>query len=268
MAGYTCLPGGPERHELVPAPRRPEKIEAASANPPAKPLFPAPGGSTVPGRGGVCHLLVNLLLLFDCPHSIQDWAVLTVLKHFIWLNCRHKAPLKSCLHPHFVPFLIGALTLDWCGAIGQSSVGFKQLANENAMLWVSGLIEHPYYQPVEGPDSCEVTGIFARGWPVRLTPSHRLAIGVRATCQDGRIKKYAVALTAGCWQEGSWQIIGTRTTLAPGHATEARAWFFGCWRLLQAVLGKDQVNIPNRAGWAAIQKGAKGTAAPDLWHNF
>ena len=83
-------------------------------------------------------------------------------------------------------------------------------ANEDAMLWARGLIERS--------DSCEVTGVFAKRWPVRLGPSHRLAIGFHATCSDVCIKKYAVALTAGTWQEGSWQILGTCTALAPGQA--------------------------------------------------
>ena len=75
-------------------------------------------------------------------------------------------------------------------------------------------------------------------------------------------------LTAGEWQEGSWQILGTCTALAPGQPTEARAWLFGVWILLQAVIGKHQINIPSRAGWAAVQKGGKGMTAPDLWHNL
>ena len=36
-------------------------------------------------------------------------------------------------------------------------------ASEDAMLWAKGLIESPSYITVEGPDSCEVTGLFARG---------------------------------------------------------------------------------------------------------
>ena len=72
------------------------------------------------------------------------------------------------------------------------------------------------------------------------------------------IKKYAVALTAGVWQEGSWQILGTCTALAPGQPSEARGWVFGNWFLLQAVLGKHQVNIPSKAGWEALKKGAAG----------
>lgn len=42
----------------------------------------------------------------------------------------------------------------------------------------------------------------------------------------------------------------------------------GCWMILQAFLGQHQVNIPHRAGWSALHKGAKGTTAPDLWHNL
>lgn len=105
------------------------------------------------------------------------------------------------------------------------------------MLWARGLIEEPDYGPLVGLDSLEVHGVYAHGWPVRLPPNHRLAIGVHATCKDGRLKRYAVALTAGTWQEGSWQISGVCTRLAPGAATEARAWFFGCWLLLQSIWG-------------------------------
>ena len=104
------------------------------------------------------------------------------------------------------------------------------------MLWSRGLIEEPDYRPVVGMDSFKVHGVFAHGWPVRLAPHQRLAIGVRPTCKDGRLKRYAVAITAGFWQDGSWQLIGACTGLAPGEATEARAWFFGCWLILQATL--------------------------------
>ena len=50
---------------------------------------------------------------------------------------------------------------------------------------------------------------------------------VQSTRKDVRIKKYAVALTAGVWQEGSWQILGTCTALAPGQASEAKG--VGIW---------------------------------------
>ena len=165
------------------------------------------------------------------------------MKHLVWQCSYHEEELPQ----------------DW-----QCSIQ----ANEDTMLWARGLIEAPTFLPVEGPESCEVTGILARGWPVRLSPGHKLAIGVHATCQDIRIKKFAVALTVGTWHEGSWQIEGTCTALAPGQATEARSWVFGCWLLLQAVLGRHQLNIPNRAGWAALQKGGDSKVAPDLWHNL
>lgn len=141
-------------------------------------------------------------------------------------------------------------------------------ANEDGMLWARGLIEAPQYMPVEGAESCEVTGVFAKGWPVRLGPSHRLAIGVQATCKDPRIKKFAVAVTAGEWHEGSWQILGTCTAIAPGQASEARGWIFGCWILLQAVLGKHQLCIPSKVGWTALQRGSRSKVAPDLWFNL
>ena len=41
-------------------------------------------------------------------------------------------------------------------------------ANEDAMLWARGLIEVPAYRPVDGSDSCQVSGMFAQGWPVRV----------------------------------------------------------------------------------------------------
>ena len=120
----------------------------------------------------------------------------------------------------------------------------------------------------EGIDSCEVTGLLAHGWPIRLTPNQRVAVGVQATSTDPRLRKYAVALTVGSWLEGSWQIVGTCTAIAPGQAVESRGWIFGCWLLLQAVLGRHQLNIPHRAGWAALQKQGARKTAPDLWHNL
>lgn len=69
----------------------------------------------------------------------------------------------------------------------------------------------------------------------------------------------------GC---GSWQILGECTFLAPGQTTEARGWIYGCWLLLQAVLGKRQVNMPRKASWTALSEGARSTAAPDLWRNL
>ena len=141
-------------------------------------------------------------------------------------------------------------------------------ANEDAMLWARGLIEQPNLKQMEGIDSCEVTGLLAHGWPIRLTPNQRVAVGVQATSTDPRLRKYAVALTVGSWMEGSWQIVGTCTAIAPGQAVESRAWIFGCWLVLQAVLGKHQMNIPHRAGWAALQKQGASKTAPDLWHNL
>ena len=141
-------------------------------------------------------------------------------------------------------------------------------ANENAMLWARGLIELPAYHPIQGVDSCEVGGIFTHGWPVRIGPHQRLAIGVQATSKDKRLRKFAVAVVATQWQDGGWQLIGHCTALAPGPGTEARAWFFGCWLTLQMVLGRHQLNIPHHGGWAAIRKGAQGKVAPDLWHHL
>ena len=117
-------------------------------------------------------------------------------------------------------------------------------------------------------ESLELHGVFAHGWPIRLAPHQRLAIGVRPTCKDARLKRYAVAIAAGCWQDGSWQLIGACTGLAPGEATEARAWFFGRWLILQATLGRHQINIAHRGGWTAINKGSGGTCAPEMWHSL
>ena len=147
---------------------------------------------------------------------------------------------------------------------------WKQMiaANENTMLWARGLIDQPAFDPCEGADSCEVDGIFSHGWPVRIGPHQRLAIGAQQTSKDPRVRRYAVAVVAMQWQVDAWQVIGQCTAIAPGHSTEARAWFFGCWLVLQMVLGRHQLNIPHPAGWTAIQKGAAGRVAPDLWHNL
>ena len=120
-------------------------------------------------------------------------------------------------------------------------------ANESTMLWARGLIDAPGCHLEVGSDSCEVEGIFSHGWPVRIGPHQRLAIVVQATWKDPRLRNYAVAVIAGQWQDGGSQ------------ATEARGWFFGCWLILQLVLGKHQLNIPHKAGWTAIKKGAEGT---------
>lgn len=47
------------------------------------------------------------------------------------------------------------------------------------------------------------------------------------------------------------------TAVGMGQVFEFRAWFFGCWVLRQAVLGRHQVNVPHKAAWSAIQKGPK-----------
>ena len=115
-------------------------------------------------------------------------------------------------------------------------------ANENTMLWARGLIDMPSFDPCEGADSCHVDGIFSHGWPVRIGPHQRLAIGVQQTSRDLRLRRYAVAVVAMQWQVGSWQVIGLCTAIAPGQSSEARAWFFGCWLVLQMVLGRHQLN--------------------------
>ena len=147
---------------------------------------------------------------------------------------------------------------------------WKQMiaADENTMLWARGLIDMPSFDPCEGADSCEVDGIFSHGWPVRIGPHQRLAIGVQQTSKDLRLRRFAVAVVAMQWQADAWQVIGQCTAIAPGQSSEARAWFFGCWLVLQMVLGRHQLNIPHPAGWTAIQKGAAGRVAPDLWHNL
>ena len=165
------------------------------------------------------------------------------MKHLIWECCYHEEDLPD----------------DWQRLIA---------ANEETMLWARGLIETPDYAPLVGVDSLRTTGILTEGWPMSIGPSHRVAIGVKATCQDARVQKFAVALMVGHWHEGSWQVVGTCTALTPGKASEARAWVFGCWLLLQAFVGRHQVNLPNRSGWQALQKGPKSVLVADLWHNL
>ena len=80
-------------------------------------------------------------------------------------------------------------------------------ANENAMLWSRGLIEAQAFRPVVGMDSLETHGVFAHGWPVRVTPSQRLAIGVKATCTEVRLRHYVVSLIVGAWLVAvDWQM--------------------------------------------------------------
>lgn len=119
------------------------------------------------------------------------------------------------------------------------------------MLWARGMIEGPDYNPRVGVDSLHTRGLLDEGWPTRIGPSYRIAIGVKATCKDVRVQKYAVAIVVGQWKEGSWQVVGTCT-----------------WLVLQAFLGRHQVNIPNRSGWQALQNGAKSVLVADMWHNL
>ena len=85
----------------------------------------------------------------------------------------------QCIGHHEAPDLAVQVSSGWW----QQSVQ----ANEDAMLWARGLVESPSFIPVDGPESCQVSGMFAHGWPVRIGPSHRLAIGVHATCKDGHL---------------------------------------------------------------------------------
>ena len=94
------------------------------------------------------------------------------MKHLVWQCKYHEQALPN----------------DW-----QASIN----ANEDQTLWARGLIEMPRSSAVGGMESCEVAGIMAQGWPIRLTPSHRIAIGVQANCHDCRVKKYVVAITVG-----------------------------------------------------------------------
>ena len=137
------------------------------------------------------------------------------MKHLIWQCSYHQQPLPD----------------EWNQMIA---------ANENTMLWARGLIDMPAFDPIQGVDSCVVDGIFNHAWPVRIGPHQRLAIGVQATSKEVRLRKYVVAAVATLWHEGGWQLIGQCTAVAPGQATEARAWFFGCWLTLQMVLGRHQ----------------------------
>ena len=165
------------------------------------------------------------------------------MKHLIWECCYHEE----------------ALPLDWRRLIA---------ANEDAMLWARGLIESPDYKPRVGVDSLHATGMLEEGWPTRIGPSYRIAIGVKATCKDVRVQRYAVAIVVGQWKENSWQVEGACTALTPGKANEARAWVFGCWLVLQAFLGRCQINIPDWSGWQALQNGAKSVLVAALWHNL
>ena len=141
-------------------------------------------------------------------------------------------------------------------------------ANENTMLWSRGLVEVPDYRLTVGMDSLEVHGVFAHGWPVRVTPSQRLAIGSnpQAGIQDCGATWLRSLLEHGKMAHGS--SLASARVSPQVNLREARAWFFGCWLLLQATLGRHQVNVANRAGWAAINKGGRGTCAPYLWHSL
>ena len=141
-------------------------------------------------------------------------------------------------------------------------------AKEDAMLWARGMVDAPDYRPTDGVESIQVTGMLEEGWPTGISPRQRIAIGVKPTCRDGRLQKYAVAVTIGQWKDGCWQLDGTCTALTPGQATESRAWVFGCWLALQAILGRHQINIPHREGWQLLQKGATSVMVADLWHNL
>ena len=165
------------------------------------------------------------------------------MKHLIWECCYHEQPLPA----------------EWTRLIA---------ANEDSMLWARGMIDSPSYRPLVGVDSVHTTGILEDGWPTRIGPSCRIAIGVKATCKDVRVQKYAVAIVVGQWTDGGWHIVGTCTALTPGKPSEARAWVFGCWVILQAFLGRHQINIPSRSGWQALQKGETNELIADLWHNL
>ena len=165
------------------------------------------------------------------------------MKHLIWECCYHEEPLP----------------MEWRRLIA---------ANEESMLWARGMIEGPDYQPRVGVDSMQVTGLLEEGWPMRIGPSSRIAIGVKATCQDPRVQKFAVAIVVGQWRNGGWSVEGTCTAIAPGKANEARAWVFGCWVILQAFLGRHQINIPHRRGWQVLQNAAKLELVADLWYNL
>ena len=163
------------------------------------------------------------------------------MKHLIWECCYHEQPLPA----------------EWQ----------RMIANEESMLWARGMIVSPAFRPVVGVESCEVTGTMASGWPTRLGPSQRIAIGVKATCKDARVQNYVVAVTVGQWRDGTWQLSGTCTAVIPGKKSEARAWVYGCWLAIQAFLGRHQINIPHRQGWEALQQGPKSVLVADLWHS-
>lgn len=165
------------------------------------------------------------------------------MKHLIWECSYHEKPLPP----------------EWKRLIA---------ANEDVMLWARGMIDSPDYRPQVGVDSLQATGVLEDGWPTRISPSQRFGIGVKATCRDGRLQRYAVAVTVGQWKDGSRQLDGARAALTPGKPSESRAWVFGCWLALQAILGRQQINIPHRAGWQTLQQGAKSVLVADLWRNL
>ena len=108
----------------------------------------------------------------------------SAMKHLIWECCYHEQPLPA----------------EWQRMIA---------ANEESMLWARGMIDGPAFRPVVGVESCEVTGAMASGQPTRFGLSQRIAIGVKATCQDARVQNYVVAVTVGQWPDGTWQLSGT-----------------------------------------------------------
>lgn len=125
------------------------------------------------------------------------------------------------------------------------------------------MVELLDFRPVDGMESVEVNGCFDHGWFLRLRFDQRIAMAVQSTCCDTRLRRYVAALAIVHWDEHAWTVDGTCTFIATCHPTAVRGWFYvfyACWVLLQAVMGKHQLNIPHTAAWRSLQQGG-GMAA-------
>ena len=157
------------------------------------------------------------------------------MKHLVWPCSYHQQPVPD----------------EWSQMIA---------ANENTMLWARGLIDMPAYDPIQlwMASSTKVAGPhWASSEVGHWGASHKQGHAAEEICGS-----------CDCHTMARRRLATHCTAVAPGQATEARAWFFGCWLTLQMVLGRHQINIPHRGGWSAIRKGAHGKVAPDLWHHL
>lgn len=111
--------------------------------------------------------------------------------------------------------------------------------------------------PVEGPDSCEVTGIFAKGCLVRLP---QVSVWPLESMRPAKMSASASMQWLSRQDSGKMgpgRLLVQFQHWLPGRR-QARGWFFG----------RHQLNIPEKAGWSALKKGYGGTTAPDLWRNM